>query len=71
MILNVRVIPRAKQNRIQSMGSGFKIYVTKPAQDNKANLAVIEVLSRHFNVGKNRINIIRGGHSRDKAIEIV
>jgi len=71
MILSVRVIPRAKSNRIQELGAdNFKIHITAPAEDNKANQALIELLAGHFKVRRNQVLIVRGEKSRNKTVEI-
>ena len=71
MTLRLRVIPKASSNRIIQLSAGsFKVYVTAPAEDNKANKAVIELLAKYFKVRKSQISIIRGKRSHDKAVEI-
>ncbi len=70
MVINVRVIPRAKVNRIQETEAGLRVHVTKPAEDNRANEAVVEMLAEHFGVRKNQVSIIKGEKSRNKLIEI-
>lgn len=49
-LLNIKVIPNAKQTKIISSEDGLKVYVKERAEDGKANKAVIEVLSEYFNV---------------------
>ena len=70
MRLNVKVIPRAKQNKIVGEPGRLKVYLTAPASEGKANAALIEFLAEHFNTKKNRISIIRGLTSREKVVEI-
>lgn len=71
MIVEVKVIPKAKSNRIQRTASNsLKIHVSQPAEDNKANKAVVETLSRYYGIKKNQISIIKGEHSQNKLIEI-
>lgn len=71
MILQVRVIPKAKFNRIQELtDNSLKIHITQAPEDNKANKAVIEIVRRHYGVKKNQISIIKGEHSQNKLIEI-
>lgn len=69
MQINVRVIPRAKQNKIAVAPDGsLKIHTTTAPTDGKANDAVIKQLSGHLGVPKSKIKIIRGISSRDKVI---
>jgi hypothetical protein len=70
MILNVRVIPRASRNLVKEENGCFKVYLTKPAQDNLANAQLIELLSEYLNIKKYRISIIKGHKSRSKLIEV-
>ena len=70
MRLSVRVIPNAKQNRIVEEEGRFKVYLTAPPIEGKANKALIEFISEHFSVKKSKIKIIRGEKSREKVLEI-
>jgi uncharacterized protein (TIGR00251 family) len=70
MKLDIKVIPNAKQNKIVEDQGRIKVYLTAPAADGKANKALIEFLSEHYNVKKSSIRIIRGSISRLKVIEI-
>jgi len=71
MLLNVRVVPKAKQNKIVKEGDRYKVYLTAPPVEGKANKALIEFLAEHFEVKKNKITIVRGLKSRDKVINIL
>lgn len=71
MIINIRVIPRARRNVIEPQSDGsIRVYTTAVPSDGDANAAVIKMLARHFDVPKTSIKIIRGQTSRDKVIEI-
>lgn len=70
-IFNVRVIPRAKQNKIVVMPDGvLRVYTTAAPTDGDANAAVIKMLAAHFDVPKTGIKIVRGQTCRDKIIEL-
>ncbi len=70
MLIEVKVIPNAKKNRILEEGGMFKAYVTAPAVEGKANKALIKLLAEHFKVKKGDVRIIRGARSRKKVVEI-
>ena len=70
MKINVKVIPNAKQNKLIEENGGYKVYLTAPAVEGKANRALIEFLAEHFGAKKRQISIIRGEKSRDKVVEI-
>jgi uncharacterized protein (TIGR00251 family) len=67
---SIRVIPRAKQNKVVEEEGRVKVYLTAPPVEGRANQALIEVLAAHFQVRKGDIRIVRGEKSRDKIIEI-
>jgi uncharacterized protein len=50
--------------------SEYRVSVQAPAQDGKANQALIELLARYFDIPKTMLRIIRGRSSRQKLIEI-
>ncbi len=69
--INLRVIPRAKQNKIDIDNDGtYRIHITAAPVDNAANVAVIKMLSEYFDVPKSQIKIVRGDTSRTKMVEI-
>ena len=70
MIINIKVVLKAKNNLVKETENGLKVYVTSPPEKGKANVAVINLLSKFLNVKKYQINIISGQHSREKVIEI-
>ena len=71
MIVNVRVIPRARVQKIVADGDILRVYTNAAPTDGEANTAVIKMLAKHFDVPKSRISIIRGATSHDKIIEII
>lgn len=71
MRISVRVIPRAKQNSVeQETETTYRIRVTAPAHDGKANEAVISLLAKHFHRAKSRILLLSGVTARTKIFEI-
>jgi len=65
--VTLRVQPKAKQEKIVSVGSSsFKVYTHKPAVDGKANKRVVELLAEYLGVKRNQIIITKGARSRDK-----
>lgn len=70
MIVNIRVIPRARRNQITVDTDGtVRVHTTAAPADGAANEAVIKMLAEHFKVPKTSINIICGSTSRNKVIE--
>lgn len=71
MRVRVKVIPRAKKSEIITLDKGcLKVKLTAPPIKNKANIELIEVLSKFYGVKKSAIKILQGQHSREKVIEV-
>jgi len=68
--INVRVIPRARQNKITVEDEKLRLHITAAPVDGAANSAVIKALAEYFDVPKSQIKIVRGCAARDKVIEI-
>ncbi len=72
MRLTVRVTPRAKAPRVDAAPDGHLVVrVTEPAQDGRANTALVALLAAHLGVPKRSVKILHGRTSRTKLIEIV
>ena len=70
MKIKVRVIPRAKLNRVEVQPDGtVRVHTTTAPTDGKATADVIKMLAEHYNVPKTSIHLIRGATSRDKVFE--
>ena len=67
---SVRVTPRAKQNKVVEAEGRLKVSLIAPPVEGQANQALIEVLAAHFGVRKSAVQIIHGGKSRNKVVEI-
>ncbi|MBQ4070484.1 MAG: DUF167 domain-containing protein [Alphaproteobacteria bacterium] len=71
MRINVRVIPRAKLNRVEVQPDGtLRVHTTTAPTDGKATNDVIKMLAEHYGVPKTSIKLVRGATSRDKVFEI-
>ena len=71
MRVNVRVIPRAKINRVEVQPDGtLRVHTTTAPTDGKATADVIKMLAGHYGGPKTSIKLIRGETSRDKVFEI-
>ena len=70
MLISVRVIPRAKQNKVVEEAGRLKVYLTAPPVEGKANDLLIEVLAGHFGVKKKQLRLVRGEKGRDKMVEV-
>jgi uncharacterized protein len=68
--LNIKVTPNARKNVVVVDAGITKVYVDAPANDSKANAAVIQALALHFGIKKSQVQIVRGYTSRNKVVAI-
>lgn len=73
--IDVKVSPKSSKNKIKIThnldGSmDIKIYVTAIAENGKANLEVLKLLSKEIGVPKSKLEIIKGLKSKNKTIKI-
>lgn len=71
MKINVRIKPNARRSKVEKTEQGYTVYVNEPPIENRANIALVESLSDHFDVPKSRIKIVAGLKSKNKVVEIV
>ena len=70
MIIRVKVKPNSKKEEIIDLGNGnFEVYLKEKAEDGKANLKLIKLLSKRFVRSYKDIKI-KNPKSRNKIIEI-
>lgn len=68
----VKVIARAARNEVISNSDGtFKVRLTAPPADGKANDMLLELLSNAWDVPKTHLRITRGHTSRTKTVEVL
>ena len=70
MKISVLVKPNAKQNKVEKSEAGYLIWTQAPPTENKANKAVIELLSEYLKVPKSKIVIVTGLKSKRKIIDV-
>jgi len=71
MIINIKVKPSSKENAVEKIPEGLVVKVKEKPENNKANIAVINILSKYFGISSSQIKIKRGLASRNKVIEIL
>ena len=71
MKIFVKAHPNARKNQIiQLSNNEFEIYTTATPENNKANEAIIQLLAKHFRIGKTKITLTTGGKSKNKVFEV-
>ncbi len=71
MKISLKVIPGAKKDLWKEESGQIKVYLTAPAVDNKANIALIKFLADHFKVKPSAVEILLGLKSRQKVVLII
>ncbi len=71
MLLRVLVKPNSPNPKIEDFGGGnYLVYVSSSAENNEANIEVIQMFSRYFGVHWKNIKIKSGLTSKNKLIEV-
>lgn len=71
MRIYIKVIPRASKNSVEKISEGeYKVKLTAPPVDGKANEALIKLLAEHFDVSKSAVTIIGGKSTQRKIVDI-
>jgi len=68
--LDVKVKPGSKKDWVEHKDGIYIIHTKEPARDNKANFAVIDLLSKYLDIPKRNISIKHGLKSKTKTIYI-
>ena len=69
--IDVKVLPRSSKDEIVVKKDGvYRIKLTAPAIEGKANKALLKLLARKLGIPKREIRIISGERSRVKSIQI-
>jgi uncharacterized protein len=70
--LSVRVSPGASRTEVAGrMADGrLKLRVAAPAEDGRANEAVLRLLARELGVDRRSVVLVAGHASRDKIVEV-
>jgi len=67
VILPVRAQPGARKNAVVGEQNGaLKVAVTAPADQGKANKALVELLCEALDVKRSQVELLKGDKSRDK-----
>ena len=73
----IRLSPRAKSDRLLGIiataegGRTVKASVTAPAQDGRANEALLQLLARAWRLPRRDLSIVVGAASRSKIVRVV
>lgn len=72
MRYSVFVKPGSKKGPLVTAdGDQLTVFVRERAVDGKANIAVTELLAKHFSVPKTTVTVVRGHAGRHKIVDII
>ena len=70
-VIRIKLLPKSSRNQVVGReGDHFKVKVTAPPVEGRANKALIDLLAKKLGVSKSHIEIISGKSSRLKSIRI-
>ncbi|MES9897513.1 MAG: DUF167 family protein [Sedimenticola sp.] len=71
LLLQLRVQPRAgKDQLVAPHGDQYKVRITAPPVDGKANAHLVRFLAKSFGVGRADVTLVNGGSNRNKCFRI-
>ena len=69
--IKVRVLPKSSRTEILGIdGDTYKVKLTAPPVEGKANKALIELVAKRLGIAKGRVEITSGSRSRLKTVRI-
>ncbi|WP_298441848.1 DUF167 family protein YggU [uncultured Ferrimonas sp.] len=72
LLLNLYIQPKASRDALVGLhGDEFKVAITAPPVDGKANGHLIKYLAKQFKVAKGQVHIQKGELGRHKQIRII
>jgi len=70
MLIRVKVKPNSKEERVEKISDNeYKIDIKEPAENNRANIRVINIMAKELGVSYKNIKI-KNPASRNKVIEV-
>jgi len=70
-VIRIKLLPKSSRNQVVGReGDHFKVKVTAPPVEGRANKALIELLAKKLGVPKSHFEIISGKSSRLKSVRI-
>ncbi len=68
LLIKVKIVPNSSKNDIIKEEGFIKVKVTAQPVENKANKALIEILSKRLKVPKTSFEIVKGNTSKEKTL---
>ena len=72
MIISIKVHPKSIRQEIKKINENkFEAFLKSAPEKNKANIELIKLLSKYFNIPSTNIKIKKGKTSKNKIVEII
>ncbi len=72
MKIFVKAKPNSRVESIKKLSeTNLEVCIKEPPMRGQANVAIIEALAKHFNVGISKVRLVSGRASRNKIFEIL
>lgn len=72
LILSLTIQPKSSKDELVGTHSGrYKVRITAPPVDGKANLHLIKYLAKLFRISKSQVIIEKGGTCKHKQVRII
>ena len=69
--LRLRISPGARKTELAGRhGDGWKVRVSAPPEDGRANAAVLDLLAKRLGLPRRALSIVSGHKGRDKVVEM-
>lgn len=68
LLIRIKIVPNSSKNDLIIEDEFIKVKVTAQPIENKANMALVEFLSKKFKVPKTSIQIVKGDTSKEKTL---
>ena len=71
LLLSLKVLPKAGRDAfIAPIGDRYKIAISAPPTQGKANARLVSFLAKSFGVGRRNVVLVNGESSRNKGVRI-
>jgi uncharacterized protein (TIGR00251 family) len=69
--VRLRVSPGARRSELVGRhGDGWKVRVTAPPEDDRANEAVLDLLAKRLDLPRRSLSIVSGHTAREKVVQL-
>jgi uncharacterized protein (TIGR00251 family) len=69
--VRLRISPGSRKTELAGRhGDGWKVRVSAPPEDGRANDAVLELLAKRLGLPRRALSIVSGHKARDKVVEM-